>query len=334
VRTDRIVQAVRFSRASAAVVRVQRKLTVPIDVELASDTDADDLLQALAKDSQRATASFVATRGGMKSRLRTFVAVIFLPFVATLAMPFLFSMGPGSLVARNALMIGASFMVMGAVASLALAFAQLRRVTRLVVGADGVLARGTFRRNVFYPYREMIEVKRDDSDVVITLASTTNEVVRYGLGGARKVYGAESAVALEACFARIVEARARHLAGESASDLASVLSRGSRDVLTWRRSLEGLLGDSATYRTPALPPDRLWRVLEDPTQHEAARAGAAVALRGTLDDASRGRLRVATAACASSELRGAFEATLDEGNDEEHEGRIERALKAIRADGG
>ena len=68
--------------------------------------------------------------------------------------------------------------------------------------------------------------------------------------------------------------------------------------------------DPATTRviyTPAVPVEVLWRVVEDPTAATTARAGAAFALRSTLDDDGKARLRIVADACAAPKLRVALD---------------------------
>jgi hypothetical protein len=123
---------------------------------------------------------------------------------------------------------------------------------------------------------------------------------------------------------RIREARARHAEGAPPGNLANVLGRGGREVGAWVSALAGVLGGASTFRTPAVPEDRLWRIVEDPAQPSPVRAGAAVALRARLDEGGRGRLRVAADACASAELREALEAA-----GEDDEPAIAQALAKI-----
>jgi len=161
---------------------------------------------------------------------------------------------------------------------------------------------------------------------VLELASGKVARIAVGAPELRAQLGTEATIPTEALVVRITDARARYLAGASSSDLAAGLAKGDRDVPGWVESVTGLIESAATYRTPAVPRDRFWAVLEDPTQPESARAGAAVALRVRLDDGERSRLRVATAACASKELSGALEAV--EQDDDEG---LERALRSLRA---
>ncbi len=180
---------------------------------------------------------------------------------------------------------------------------------RLVVGADGLLVRRLGLPALFFPYDQLRDAAVDGDDIVLTPAN--GAPLRLGVAG----QGKDGDSPLRACMTRIAETRARFAAGVAPTDLATVLRRGERDARTWLKSLEALLGDPTTYRTAPVLPEQLWRILEDPTQPEGARAGAAIALRRRLDDGGRARLRVTSATSASGALRTAFEAA--ETDDEE-----------------
>ena len=279
----------------------------------------------LAADGPRVTASFHVVVGGMSRRWQWVIPYIALGVIllgAVVAWTVLGAPTLRHLVAHNRL----AFLLVGGGAYVAfLAIGVVRAATsgvRLVVGADGVLLRRRFRRSVFRGYHEIVDVRRDDRDVVLALGSgdVTHEVVRFGLP--------DGDLQVTTLLARIADTRARFQDSEASSDLANVLARGDRDVHAWNVALQALMTQAPTYRTQPVPLERLWCVLEDPKQPATARAGAAVALRGRLDEEAKVRLRVATAACASAELRGAFIAAAEEDADDE---RVERALRAMRA---
>jgi hypothetical protein len=60
------------------------------------------------------------------------------------------------------------------------------------------------------------------------------------------------------------------------------------------------------YRHAAMPPERLWRVVEDPSADGTVRTGAALALAPSLDDAGRERLRAAADASVEPRVRVAL----------------------------
>ena len=327
-RLSRVTQAVAYPVKQGAGARISLRLNpVPLDLELDSDADAQALLEALSKDSRQATAAFQAVRGGMVKQMHAARVTLVLAFGCLAAFTGVRVANPHIIhhlfaahaVAAWVTVALAYFALLGQ-----LAYFGARDYVQLVVGAEGILAAGRGKKRAFYSFDTIREVRREKGDVVLEL--TSGEIARFGVGGQSRFEGAAGELAINAVLTRIAEARGAYATLGASSDLASVLARGDRDVPTWRASLRSLLGDATTYRTPAVPPETLWRVLEDPTQPATARAGAAVALRGTLDEETRVRLRVATATCASAELRGAFEATLSE---EEDEAVVERALGAI-----
>lgn len=68
-------------------------------------------------------------------------------------------------------------------------------------------------------------------------------------------------------------------------------------------------------------------MLEDVASPAEVRAGAAVALKHSLDEEGKERLRVAAEACASPKLRTTFEAVRTGAND----AALEEALAALSA---
>jgi hypothetical protein len=306
VERARIRQAAYHVTPSGAVVNVRRARAMALDVEVASERDAQEIVEALALDVHHTTASFWFVQGGERRRGLVLLASLlgFAPFAIAMAVHF----GMRS-VGGDGVMLGflGGFVLWGLVNGLA----SLWATASLVVGADGVRIRRPLRRSTFYPYGELGDVRSADGDLVLTTVS--GAVTRLGV--------AKSAIQ------RITDARTLCLAGASVSHAASVLARGDRDVRGWRQALGTLLGSSTAYRTPSVPPDTLWRVLEDSTQPPPLRAGAAVALRETLDERGRDRVRIAMSTCASGELRGALEATLEDDTD-----ALERALESIDAE--
>jgi hypothetical protein len=106
---------------------------------------------------------------------------------------------------------------------------------------------------------------------------------------------------------------------EGAPELS--LERGSRRTEEWLRHLRSVGGSAraerSDYRRPALPPERLWRLVEDPGSPPGARAGAAVALCHGLDEPGKRRMRIAAEATALPGMRVLLEsAAAEEAADE------------------
>ena len=107
------------------------------------------------------------------------------------------------------------------------------------------------------------------------------------------------------------------------------MARSGRSLEEWTRALRTLGGaDGGGYRSPAVPEGELWRILEDPTSDASARAGAAVALRGSLDEGGRARLRVAAEESASPKVRVALAAVASQATEAE----LARALAECEED--
>lgn len=305
IQASRLRQAVRISGSGSTLVRVSRRYAWHADIELAFPPDADDLLEALAQDSGNTTATFAAWRDERR------------PLGALAVAAVLGLLGVG-LVA-----VGVRGVILGIFIPLLVGLATfVSRSSTLIVGADGVLVRRPLLSPRFYPYRDLHQFAREGADIVVSPVGA--RPTRYSLGSPVKRFGGEAPAV--ACMARIAETQARCLAGDSPVDLADVLAPAERDASTWRKGLDAILGSPTTYRTSSVPVARLWAALVDPTQPEAVRAGAAVALRPSLDDEGKGRLRVAAASCASESLRKVFLAA--EADDED---AVEGALASVKA---
>ena len=121
---------------------------------------------------------------------------------------------------------------------------------------------------------------------------------------------------------RLTDAWEAYRAG-IAPDALGLLARAGRGTLDWVRGLRALGEGQGGYRGIGLTPDHLWRIAEDASAPRESRVGAALALRSTLDDEGRRRLRVAAESSASPKVRVALEATADEVDDEAVAARIE-----------
>lgn len=185
--------------------------------------------------------------------------------------------------------------------ALALCVLNLLWPTTITVGHDGVLVASLVRRR-FYPLAALASVRETSWGVLLTLQSGREVEIRTEHN--ENVKTSQRRAALAAC----IERRRAELALNEQPAPATLLARGGRDVTEWLRALHALRnGEAGAYRAAAIPEEVLWRTVEDPASDPTVRAGAAVALRDSLDDAGRVRLRVAAAASASPRLRVALE---------------------------
>lgn len=91
-------------------------------------------------------------------------------------------------------------------------------------------------------------------------------------------------------------------------DVAALVARGARTHAAWLADL-GQLGASlgaGGYRAQVIEREDLFRLVEDPSANDDARAGAAIVLKASLDAAGRERIRIAGEA-ASPKLRVALD---------------------------
>jgi hypothetical protein len=185
--------------------------------------------------------------------------------------------------------------------------------TKITVGRDGVLVGGLLRRS-FYPFAKIASVQKTNWGVMLVRESGREVEIRTESKENPKASASREALL------HLVEERVKDLAGQRGEANAAVLlARGGRSVEEWTSALRALGGggDVGGYRAAAIPTEEMWRILEDPTSDATARAAAAVALRGSLDDAGRARVRAAAEESASPKVRVALQAAAGAGDDAE-----------------
>ncbi|HEX8795362.1 MAG TPA: hypothetical protein VF765_30645 [Polyangiaceae bacterium] len=188
-----------------------------------------------------------------------------------------------------------------ALAVIALLVAMLGFVvpTRVSVGADGVHLRwlGTSR---FVSWSDVFAVEPFDGGVVLALEGGQWLTLRTPAEHER--HDPDRVAMIE----RLRTAwRASQQAHADPVPASIVRSAGERGVRTrdWVRAMRTLAHPQSGYRSSAVPPEGLWRIVESPHADRDARTGAAIALASSLDASGRQRLREAAAACAEPRLR-------------------------------
>jgi hypothetical protein len=190
-----------------------------------------------------------------------------------------------------------------------------RIASRVAVGVDGVLVKGTSRTR-FYAYRDLDSARVANGD--LELLRRGSVVVRLQLHGA-------DAVRRDAVLARIQENLERVKRGEHAV-AAQLVSSSSKDQLA------RVAAGGADYRAASLSREALWALIEGPAVGSEARRAAAEALAKTNDVAERARLRVAAEHCADPSVRIAL-VELAEGVAREGDPEAEARAAASRASG-
>jgi hypothetical protein len=218
----------------------------------------------------------------------------------------------------------APFALALATVALVALFAGVVVPTRVTVGADGVLVRwlGTER---FVAWSSVVEIEPFDGGVLLALAGGRWLTLRTP--PAHERYHPER----EAMTERMLVAWRSHGRSEADDALARLLRREGGRTREWVRSMRGLLRGENGYRRAAMPPERLWRVLEDAGADSTVRLGAALALAPSLDDAGRDRLRAAAAACAQPRVRVALATAASSAGASVPDEDIAAALDAIDA---
>jgi hypothetical protein len=173
---------------------------------------------------------------------------------------------------------------------------------KVTIGEDGVLLRWAAGRRRFVPFGMLRAARATPLGLELELIDHRSIEIRLGhrpdVDASRR----------EAMLERIEEGMALHRALAPTDDEA-LLARGERPLEQWIEEMRLLgAGDAFGYRTSAIPRERLWAVLENPSADPSARQGAALALRERLDDEERNRLGAVAQKVASPRLRVAIDA--------------------------
>ena len=185
------------------------------------------------------------------------------------------------------------------------------------VGADGIRIRRLLESARFIPFSAIESATLEGRNIRIRLHDGEMLMMHHTAGSGRKTkldfvdLAQQGPKLIERINQQITAHRARTDAD------APVFARAGRETDAWLRDVVTAADVNASYRTPAVPPDELWRIVEDTAASPTARAGAAVALRQALDAPGRVRLHALADACAAPRLRVALEAVASESDGEE-----------------
>lgn len=172
---------------------------------------------------------------------------------------------------------------------------------KVAIGEDGLLLRWAGRRR-FVPFGALRAARATPLGVELELTDDRTVEIRL-------THRADAETARRtAMLGRLEEGINTHRALAPAEDEA-LLARGERAVEAWIRDVSALgAADAFGYRAIAIPRERLWAVLENPSADPSARQGAAIALRDRLDEEERERLMAVAQKSASPRLRIAIDA--------------------------
>jgi hypothetical protein len=308
--------------AGRCVVRIVRKgLRSSVNIVVKDVAEGRELLRALGLDASQT----VAEVRGMSRIFSLSTAKQMLLFVSPAASAIGGALLGGLTFGPKGVIIAPLLMVAALVTMMTLIFAR----TKIQIGADGILTRWLGKER-FISFSEIADVspceiaQLSKTYVGVELTLHGGERVRL-LVGQKQWDGEEASILYE----RIREAGQTYRAGGADAD-ASVLARNGRPSADWIAVLRSIgAGANAGMRTPPIPTERLWRIVEDVGASALARAGAAVALAPQVSGAERKRIRVAAKATASPKLHVALERASDvETSDEE----LAQALAELEED--
>jgi hypothetical protein len=281
-----------------------RGLWADKEIRVENEAEGRRLLRALGLDASQTVAMFKLPSRAVETTARKVVMGLSLVTVVAVT-------GSTLLVASFASQLPFTLAVLGLIALplLAFIFVVLLSRTKLAVGSDGLLISWLGRKR-FIPYSDVRAIGRYEANelgqpvwVGIELSLLSHEIIRIPVMHPKAWMGPH----LETVLERIREAMGGFHHGDTAWD-TSILLRGKLEVPQWIRSLRALgTGANAGHRTAPVTPERLWRVVEDPGAHPAARAGAAVALGTDGSDETRRRLHAAARTTAAPRVRIAIE---------------------------
>jgi hypothetical protein len=187
------------------------------------------------------------------------------------------------------------------------------------IGTDGVRLDWLWFVKRFFRFSEMERARHDEE-------GTVNLELRNGQRVSVQAVDMEQ---VDAVTARINEGIAALRMTPKATESPALREPvvGTSALVELRRLAAVGEGD---YRIVGLDREQLWTILEDPASETIARANAAAALSGKLDDRERSRLRVAATATASPRVRVAIEKAASASSTDEE---LLEALEQVYAEG-
>lgn len=278
-------------RDGNAYVRLGRMLRL-VDIAVADEDEGQALLTAMRLDAARSVGQYPMSHGTYRSVWLRVGLIVGLWVLSGAAVMF---------VARSAELFLATLAAWAVVGSIW----GVNQHVRVSVGADGVRVGRLLGRARFVPFSALQTAETDGRNVTLRLRDGTLIQMHHPAGKGWKPLlirdrADEGRMLVERINAQI-DNHAR-----PGGDVRA-LARAGRDTRAWLREVTLASDEHASFRAPAVPPDELWRIAEDPAAASTARAGAALALRSRLDEDGRARLRVLADACAAPRLRVALQ---------------------------
>jgi len=300
-RLDEISGGFIVPKDGATVVRLERRGRTPsILLQVKDESEGRALLRALGCDATQIVGELRAASQIFGWSLPKQLAVLTPPVF--LFMLFLQAVaragGPAALAVGTPL---------GVACLLGWVFSMVFSSTRVRVGADGI-ATSWLGRQRFYPFAQIEDVHAYEERVGGKTYIGVELALRQG-GKAKIPCGQKQWARLDPLELeeRIREARDVHRQGGGELD-PKLLARGTRSPSEWLLALRAIgAGASADLRRPAVPADKLLRVVDDASAPALSRVGAAIAAREQAPAEAKARARIAAGTTAGPALRVALE---------------------------
>ncbi len=186
----------------------------------------------------------------------------------------------------------------------------------LVVGTDGICVSpsGLFYDEWFCPFDRVNRVEVDRRGVRLVLEARSILLATSSAPiSVDRFLRSNRVDERDAVFALIHDAHQHASASHDTHAKLELLDRAGRSIVAWRDAIVRLAKDQGGYREARFEPEDLTRVAEDASASPERRAAAAIAVRAIGDETLAWRVRIASDACADSELRRALLEAVAEG---------------------
>jgi hypothetical protein len=321
VKRETIPNGYVLERDGQWIVRLGRRFR-PVDIDVRDAAEGEALLAAMRLDPNHSVARFTMFHGTFRGSLVRMAVGIGLLSTIGLAVPV------AVMLATRSAALGLGLMAASSVVLYAYLFNQWLKVA---AGADGLRVKPLLiGRTRYIPFTSIVSASIEGRNITIHTRDGTPLRMHHPASHGWKWLTRHNDRAHDA--AKLIERINERVAAHGArTDDAPIFARAGRQTDAWLRDVITAADVNASYRSPAVPPDELWRIVEDTTAPATARAGAAVALRPALDASDRVRLGAVADACAAPRLRVALEAVA---SSDEDEARLHGALDPLDDDDG
>lgn len=292
-------------------VRIPARGFGTLDVDVADANEGRRVLAALGQDPAHAKVRFRLASGFENKTLRTFAT-------AVLAV----SSSCGGIINGQQPVFRALFAMW--IVAICIAGISFLLPTYVTIGTDGIFVERSGRKR-FVPFKKIASIGAHPKHHDAVLVAVDGEDALTLRTSVQDRDNASLVVSdqTRALRTQLDESLTAFRVREAGGDASLHLKRGGRTPREWIEALERLRNESG-YRETTITDEQLWRILEDPGAAPEDRAAALIALRKSVGDAERDRVRVAMETSAEPRLRVVYDAAA-----KDDEAELEVALEAL-----